>query len=102
MKTFTGPFRIPCQLPCGNHGRDGRCRQRVAAPLIDASHTTDGWKSLDTEHALTSALVGEGADVDPWRFVPDGGDASVLPVPGLFLRGGGVRGLRRDPEQGSS
>ena len=31
-----------------------------------------------------SALVAEGADVDPWRFVPDGGDASVLPVPGLF------------------
>jgi len=21
-----------------------------AAPLVDASHTTDGWKSLDTEH----------------------------------------------------
>ena len=31
-----------------------------------------------------SALVAEGADVDPWRLVPDGGDASVLPVPGLF------------------
>ena len=31
-----------------------------------------------------SALVAEGAVVDPWRFVPDGGDASVLPVPGLF------------------
>ncbi|RZL83787.1 MAG: hypothetical protein EOP66_03505 [Sphingomonas sp.] len=31
-----------------------------------------------------SALVAEGADVDPWRFVPDGGDASVLHVPGLF------------------
>jgi hypothetical protein len=31
-----------------------------------------------------SALVAEGADVDPWRFVPDGGDASVLPVPGVF------------------
>lgn len=31
-----------------------------------------------------SALVAEGADVDSWRFVLDGGAASVLPVPGLF------------------
>jgi len=33
-----------------------------------------------------SALVAEGADVDPWRFVLDGGDASVLPVQGLFVQ----------------
>lgn len=29
MKTFTDPFRIPCPLPCGNHGRGGKCRQRL-------------------------------------------------------------------------
>ena len=51
---------------------------------IDASHTTDGWKSLDTEHPTYVSAIAEGVDVDPWRFVPDGGDASVLPVPGLF------------------
>ncbi|MDJ0275977.1 hypothetical protein QLH51_04055 [Sphingomonas sp. 2R-10] len=51
---------------------------------IDASHTTDGWKSLDTEHPTYVSAIAEGADVNPWRFVPDGGDASVLPVPGLF------------------
>jgi len=28
--------------------------------------------------------IAEGADIDPWRFVPDGADASVLPVPRLF------------------
>jgi hypothetical protein len=33
MKTFTVPFRIPCPLPCGNHGRGGKCRQRL--PLRD-------------------------------------------------------------------
>ena len=33
---------------------------------------------------LMSALVAEGADVDPWRLVLDGGAASALPVPGLF------------------
>ena len=51
---------------------------------IDTSHTTDGWTSLDTEHPTYVSTIAEGADVDPWRFVPDGGDASVLPVPGLF------------------
>lgn len=55
-----------------------------AAPLAVSSHTTDGWKSLDTEHPTYVSAIAEGADVDPWRFVPDGGDASVLPVPGLF------------------
>ena len=25
-----------------------------------------------------------GVDVDPWRIDPEGGDASFLPVPGLF------------------
>ena len=102
MKTFTGPFRIPCQLPCGNHGRDGRCRQRLPLRLSMRHIRPTGGRTSTRSIALTSALVGEGADVDPWRFVPDGGDASVLPVPGLFLRDGGVRGLRRDPEQGSS
>lgn len=57
----------------------------LAAPLVDASHTTDGWKSLDTEHPTYVSAIAEGVDVDPWRFVPDGGDASVLPVPGLFF-----------------
>ncbi|MGY2734644.1 hypothetical protein ACVWYO_002318 [Sphingomonas sp. UYP23] len=33
-----------------------------------------------------SALVAEGADVDPWRFVPDGGEPFVLPVPGPFVQ----------------
>ena len=55
-----------------------------AAPLVDASHTTDGWKSLNTEHPTYVSAIVEGADVDPWRFVPDGGDASVLPVPAVF------------------
>ena len=55
-----------------------------AAPLVDASHTTDRWKSLDTEHPTYVSAIAEGVDVDPWRFVPDCGDVSVLPVPGLF------------------
>ena len=33
-----------------------------------------------------SALVAEGADVDPWCFVPNGGESCVLPVPGLFSK----------------
>lgn len=63
-----------------------------AAPLVDASHTTDGWKSLNTEHPTYVSAIAEGADVDPWRFVPDGGDASVLPVPGLFSQAAACAG----------
>ena len=33
MKTFTDPFRILCPLPCGYHGRGGRCRQRLPLRL---------------------------------------------------------------------
>jgi hypothetical protein len=57
----------------------GACRS-----AIDASHMTDGWKSLDTEHPTYVSAIAEGVDVDPWRFVLDGGDASVLPIPGVF------------------
>ena len=68
--------------------RISRSRRKMssapAAPLVDASHTTDGWKSLGTGHPTSAALVAEGADVDPWRLVLDGGAASALPVPGLF------------------
>jgi len=39
-----------------------------------------------------SALVAEGADVDPWRFVPNGDDTAVLPVPGLFVQVAGCAG----------
>lgn len=49
--------------------RKSRSRRKMssapAAPLVDASHTTDGWKSLDTGHPTSAALVAEGADVAP-------------------------------------
>lgn len=44
-----------------------------------------------------SALAAEGADVDPCRVVPDGGDASAPPRPGPVRVSGGVRGRCRDP-----
>ena len=76
--------------------RKSRSRRKMssapAAPLADASHTTDGCKSLDTEHPTYVSAIAEGADVDPWRFVPDGGDASVLPVPGLFSQAAACAG----------
>jgi len=31
-----------------------------------------------------SALVAEGADVDPWALSAGGGDDSALPAPGVF------------------
>ena len=39
-----------------------------------------------------SALVAEGADVDPWRLVLDGGAASALPVPDLFSQAAACAG----------
>jgi hypothetical protein len=51
---------------------------------IDAAHTADGWRSLDTGSPVYVAAIAEGADIDPWRLSPSGADASVLAVPRLF------------------
>jgi len=83
MKTFTvhceypAPYRA--ELTVEAEDLIGACRA-----AIDASHTTDGWKSLETEYLTYVTAIAEGADIDPWRFVPDGADASVLAVPRLF------------------
>ena len=50
MKTFTDPFRIPCPLPLRKSRSRWKTSSARAAPLVDALHMTDGWKSLDTEH----------------------------------------------------
>ncbi|MET3828110.1 hypothetical protein ABIC16_003865 [Sphingomonas sp. PvP055] len=39
-----------------------------------------------------SALVAEGADVDPSRLVLDGGATSALPVPDLFSQAAACAG----------
>ena len=57
---------------CVSYGR------RVEEPRYGASHLCQ--------------LVAEGVAVDPWRFVSDGGDASVLPVPGLFSQAAACAG----------
>jgi len=50
LKTFTGPLANTLPITV----RKSRSRRKMssapAAPLVDASHTIDGWKSLDTEH----------------------------------------------------
>ncbi|WP_242098166.1 hypothetical protein [Sphingomonas sp. CROZ-RG-20F-R02-07] len=83
MKTFTihceYPAHYSTELTVEAEDLVGACRA-----AIDASHTTDGWKSLDTEHPTYVTAIAEGAGTDPWRFVPDGDDISVLPVPRLF------------------
>ncbi len=47
------------------------------------TRTTSG-RAWIRGNSPTSALVAEGVDVDPWHVVPDGRDASVLLVPGVF------------------
>lgn len=56
----------------------------AAAPRSMHHTRPTGGRAWTRSIPPTSALVAEGADVNPWRFVPDCGDASVLPVPGLF------------------
>jgi len=51
---------------------------------ILSANETDAWKALDWEQRTYVSALAAGADVDPWRAVPDGEDSSVLPVPRLF------------------
>jgi len=78
------PLSNTCPLPCGNHGRGGRRRQRLPLRLSMRRIRPTGGRASIRSIPLMSALVAEGADVDPWRLVLDGGAASALPVPGLF------------------
>ncbi len=83
MKSYT----VHCEYPALH-----RCEVTVEAAdpvaacraAIDAANHSDAWKGLDWEQpTYVSALV-QGTDVDPWRRTPEGADASVLPLPGLF------------------
>ncbi|RZL25271.1 MAG: hypothetical protein EOP64_06990 [Sphingomonas sp.] len=56
------------------------------APLVDAPHTTDGWKSLDTEHPTYASACRCRCGRRSLASVLDGDAASVLPVPGLFVQ----------------
>ena len=67
---LTGPFRIPCPSTCGNHGRGGRCGQRLPLRLSMRRIRPTGGRASIRSIPLMSALVAEGAVVDPWRFVP--------------------------------
>jgi hypothetical protein len=51
---------------------------------ISSANESDAWKALDWEQRTYISALAAGADVDPWRVVPDGEDCSVLPVPSLF------------------
>ena len=45
---------------------------------ILSANETDAWKALDWEQRTYVSALAAGADVDPWRAVPDGEDSSVL------------------------
>ena len=65
LKAFTGPLANTLPITV----RKSRSRRKMssapAAPLVDASHTTDGWKSSVRNIPPMSALVAEGADFAP-------------------------------------
>ena len=50
----------------------------------DVANQSDTWEAHDCERPTYVVAMAKGADVDPWRLTPEGADASVLPVTGLF------------------
>jgi hypothetical protein len=62
MKTFT----VHCEYPAHYRAEITVEAEDVVSACrsaIDASHTADGWKSLDTEHPTYVSAIAEGADV---------------------------------------
>lgn len=53
------------------------------AAVNEANGSSD-WRSHDADTPSYVVALAPGVDVDPWRPDPEAGDASVLPVPGLF------------------
>ncbi len=50
MKTFTDPFRIPCPLSRGNHGRSGGCCQCLPLRLSMRHTRPTGGRASTREH----------------------------------------------------
>lgn len=83
MKTFT----VHCEYPALHRAEvTVEAEDAVAAcrAAIDVANQSDAWKSLDWEQPSYVVALTFGEGVDPWRRTPEGADASVLPVPGLF------------------
>ena len=83
MKTFTVQCEYPAlyraEVTVEAEDAVGACRA-----AIDVANQSDAWKSLDWEQPSYVVALTLGEGVDPWRRTPEGADASVLPVPGLF------------------
>ena len=83
MKTFT----VQCEYPAlyrnevTVEAEDPAAACRAAIYIAGQSAA---WKAHDCERPTYVVALAEGADVDPWGLTPEGADASVLPVPGLF------------------
>lgn len=83
MKTFT----VHCEYPLLYRAEvtvEAEDPVSACRAAILSANETDAWKALDWEQRTYVSALAEGAGTDPWRLLPDGADASVLPVPGLF------------------
>lgn len=83
MRTYT----VHCEYPALYRSEvTVEAENPVAAcrAAIDVASQSDAWKGHDCERPTYIVALAEGADVDPWGLTPEGADASVLPVPGLF------------------
>lgn len=83
MKTFTVQCEYPalCRSEVTVEAEDAVAACRAA---LDTANQSDTWKHLDWEQPSYVVALAQGADVDPWQRTPEGGDASALPVSGLF------------------
>lgn len=83
MKTFTVHCDYPsiyrAEVTVEAEDAVSACRNAILS-----ANDTSAWKALDCELRTYVSALAEGADVDPWRHVPEGGEVSTLPVPGLF------------------
>ena len=81
------PFTVQCEYSA-HHRFEAtvEAEDPIAAcrAAIELANDSRDWRSHCGPTPSCVVALAPGVDVDPWRDTPEGADASVLPVPGLF------------------
>ena len=92
------PFTVQCEYSAHHRFETTvEAEDPIAAcrAAIELANDSSDWRSHCGPTPSYVVALAPGVHVDPWRDTPEGADASVLPVPGLFTDTARVAGMPR-------